>query len=119
MQFRKDGRYTLPTLSEMNLSERAKIIPIVEPPLPPPPASPPPPPGPGSDTPWPALTQRDITATFKVIGDLSEGTKVKIVDDRCLAVDDSYMPSFYRSYHGQNRERMKSFLRSSQPQVGA
>jgi hypothetical protein len=59
---------------------------------------------------WPSLTIKDINTTFKVIGDLKDGSKVKIVDDKCLAVDDAYFASVSRYNSGQSRERTMSFL---------
>ena len=59
---------------------------------------------------WPDLTIKNINTTFKVIGDLNEGCKVKVVDDKCLAVDNAYIPSLIRYNSGQSREKTMSFL---------
>lgn len=58
---------------------------------------------------WPVLTIKNINTTFKVIGDLTAGSKVKVVDDRCLAVDDAYLPSISR-IGLNNRKRTMSYL---------
>ena len=59
---------------------------------------------------WPSLTIKNVNTTFKVIGDLKDGAKVKIVDDKCLAVDDAYITSLTRYTSGQSREKTMSFL---------
>lgn len=59
---------------------------------------------------WPALTIGNINTTFKVIGDLKEGSKVKIIDTRYLAEDNTYFCSFSRYKEGQGREQIMSFL---------
>ncbi|CAH6421007.1 Hypothetical protein MVR_LOCUS235 [uncultured virus] len=59
---------------------------------------------------WPQLTAKNINTTFKVVGDLKEGLKVKVVDDTCLAVDDAYISSFSRYMSGQSKEKTMSFL---------
>lgn len=59
---------------------------------------------------WPILNVEHINTTFKVIGDLKEGSKVKIVDDRYLAEDNSFVVSFSRYTTGQSREKIMSFL---------
>ena len=59
---------------------------------------------------WPQLSVGDINTSFKVIGDLSEGAKLKIVDDTYLAEDKAYISSFARYTGGQSRERIMSFL---------
>ncbi|XWV26007.1 hypothetical protein QJ857_gp1073 [Tupanvirus soda lake] len=59
---------------------------------------------------WPELTIENVNTTFKVVGDLKEGVKVKIVGDRYLAEDNSYVVSFSRSMSGQGRDKIMSFL---------
>ena len=54
------------------------------------------------------LSLDDINTTFKVVGDLAEGEKLKVVDNKFLAVDNSY--SFTRSRSGQGRKKLVDFL---------
>lgn len=58
---------------------------------------------------WPALSIENINTTFKVIGDIREGIKLKIVDDKYLTEDTSYFPSLTREI--SYRSRIISFLR--------
>jgi hypothetical protein len=59
---------------------------------------------------WPQLSIEDINTTFKVIGDLKDGAKLKIVDNRYLAEDNSYIVSVSRYLTGQSKEKIMSFL---------
>lgn len=59
---------------------------------------------------WPSLTAEDICSAFKVVGDLTEGTKLNVIDRRSLAVDDSYLSSWSRHSNGQGRELLKGYL---------
>ena len=59
---------------------------------------------------WPVLTIENINTTLKVVGDLKDGAKVKIMDDRYLAEDNSYISSFTRYNSGQSREKIMNFL---------
>lgn len=59
---------------------------------------------------FPQLTIQDINTSFKVVGDLRDGTKLKIVNDRYLADDASYFTSLMRTYSGQSRDKIMSFL---------
>ncbi len=59
---------------------------------------------------FPELTLENINTTFKVIGDLKEGSKLKLVNDRYLAEDNTFMPSLSRYSQGQGREKIMSFL---------
>ena len=49
-----------------------------------------------------------IIVTFRVIGDLTEGTKLKLVSNTHLAEDSGY--SFSRTWTGQSRELVINFL---------
>lgn len=51
-----------------------------------------------------------IIVTFRVIGDLKEGTKLKLVSNTHLAEDNSYVSSFSRTWSGQSRELIIGFL---------
>jgi hypothetical protein len=59
---------------------------------------------------WPSLSMDNINTTFSVVGNLKTGVRVKIVDDRYLAVDNTYVSSFTRYTSGQCRERNLSFI---------
>lgn len=59
---------------------------------------------------WPQLSIEDINTTFKVVGDLKEGAKLKIVENRYLAEDNSYIVSVSRYFTGQCKEKIMSFL---------
>ncbi|AKI80258.1 hypothetical protein QJ850_gp441 [Acanthamoeba polyphaga mimivirus] len=59
---------------------------------------------------WKELTVEDINTSFKVIGDLKEGAKLKVVDGSYLAEDKAYLSSFARYTGGQGRDRIMSFL---------
>ena len=59
---------------------------------------------------WPDLSIDDINTSLKVIGDIPEGSKLKIIDKKHLAKDDSYFVSIARYNEGQGRERIISFL---------
>ena len=58
---------------------------------------------------WPILSLDLIGISFKVIGDLPPGTKLKVVNDNHLASDNSYT-SFTRKYYGQSRKKIISFI---------
>jgi hypothetical protein len=51
-----------------------------------------------------------INISFKVIGDLKEGSKLKIVDCMYLAEDNSYIQAITRQSTGQNRDKIMDFL---------
>lgn len=59
---------------------------------------------------WDELTLDMVSTSFKVIADLREGAKLKIVDNTHLAEDNSYNTSIARYFSGQNRDRIISFL---------
>lgn len=59
---------------------------------------------------WEPLDLNDINTSFKVVGDLPPNTKLKIVNNKYLAAEDSYVTSYSRYAHGQGRERIISFL---------
>lgn len=60
---------------------------------------------------WPTLTVDDISVSFKVVGELPPNTKLKIVDGKNLAIDNSYIKAYTRYVQGQNRYMIISFLR--------
>ena len=60
-------------------------------------------------TAWPSLSIENINTTFKVVGDIKEGAKMRIVDDRYMTEDSSYFPSLTRD--SSYRTRIISFLR--------
>ena len=59
---------------------------------------------------WPSLSIDQILITFRVIGDLKEGTKLQLVDNTHLAEDNSYAIGLTRAWKGQGREKIISFL---------
>lgn len=59
---------------------------------------------------WPELTVDNVNTTFKVVGDLKEGSKVKIVDNKYLAEENSIFVSVSRYTSGQGRDKIMSFL---------
>jgi hypothetical protein len=59
---------------------------------------------------WPKLSIDMIATSFKVVTDLPDGAKLKIVDDTHLAEDNSYVKSLSRYTTGQNRNKVISFL---------
>ena len=59
---------------------------------------------------WPELTVDMINTSLKVVADLREGTKLKIVDKTHLAEDNSYIPSVSRYFANQERDHIISFL---------
>lgn len=59
---------------------------------------------------WPDLTIENIITTFKVVGDLREGSKLKVENDRFLTIDASYIQSISRWRSDQGREKIISFL---------
>ena len=59
----------------------------------------------------------DINTSLKVIGDLKEGSKLKIVNGRHLAEDNSYINSISRYNASQGRERIISFLENMYSEV--
>jgi hypothetical protein len=63
-----------------------------------------------TQTAWPSLTLADINTTFNVVGGFKTGTRLKIVDERYLAEDGSYLSSVYRYTGGQSREKNLSFV---------
>lgn len=59
---------------------------------------------------WPELSISDINTTFNVVGGFKSGIRLKIVNDRYLAEDGSYLSSVYRYAGGQSREKNLSFV---------
>lgn len=59
---------------------------------------------------FPDLTVDEINTSLKVVGDLSPGSKLKIIDNRYLAEDNSYIQSIARYSSGQSRENLINFL---------
>ena len=59
---------------------------------------------------WPPLDVSDINTSFKVIGDLPSNTKLKIVNNRHIAAEDSYVSSISRYNAGQSREMVIDFI---------
>jgi len=51
-----------------------------------------------------------INISFKVVGDLKDGSKLKIVDDMYIAEDNSYLQSLSRQSAGQSRDKIMDFL---------
>lgn len=70
---------------------------------------------------WPVLTVDDINISFKVVGDLQNNTKLKIIENKYLAADDSYLLSIVRYNTGQGRKQISSFLQHlfSQTKINA
>jgi hypothetical protein len=61
----------------------------------------------GSKHDWPELSLDNVNTTFKVIGDLNNGSKLKIIDKKYMAEEDAYVPSFRRT---TTRTDILSFL---------
>ena len=59
---------------------------------------------------WSELTIDMIGTSFKVIGDIPNGAKLKIVNNTHLAEENSFVPSVARYLSGQNRDEIISFL---------
>lgn len=59
---------------------------------------------------WPELTIDQINISLKVVADLKDGYKLRIVNDKHLAADNSYMVSLSRVVSGQGRDKIISFL---------
>ena len=59
---------------------------------------------------WPKLNIDHINISFKVVADLKEGAKLKIVDNTHLAEDNSYVASLARYSTGQGRDKIMSYL---------
>jgi len=59
---------------------------------------------------WCDLSVDDINISLKVIGDLSPGCKLKIVNNTHLADDTSYVSSITRYSAGQGRDKIFGFL---------
>ena len=59
---------------------------------------------------WPELTVDMIGTSLKVVGDLQNGIKLKIVNNTHLAEDNSYLSSISRYSTGQGRDKVISFL---------
>lgn len=57
----------------------------------------------------PALSIENIITTFKVVGGIKEGTKLRIKEDKYLTGETSYFPSFTRE--ADYRHKIISFLR--------
>ena len=58
----------------------------------------------------PVLTIDDINTSFKVVSDLSANIKLKVIDNKRLATDDSYVYIFRSVDNGQGREAIINFL---------
>lgn len=56
------------------------------------------------------LSIDDINTSFKVVGELSVGTKLRVVGNRCLAAECSSFSSLGRYYACQGREQVIKFL---------
>ncbi|AGF85169.1 hypothetical protein QJ854_gp613 [Moumouvirus goulette] len=59
------------------------------------------------------LSVSDVNVSLKVVGELKEGSKLKIVDNYYLAEDNDnngYLGSFRRSMSGQSRDKIVVFL---------
>nr|AEX62600.1 hypothetical protein mv_L395 [Moumouvirus Monve] len=59
------------------------------------------------------LSVSDVNVSLKVVGELKEGSKLKIVDNSYLAEDNDgngYLGSFRRSMSGQSRDKIVVFL---------
>jgi hypothetical protein len=63
------------------------------------------------------LTLDDINTSLKVIGDLKEGSKLKIVNGKHLAEDNSYANAFSRYKTEQGRDRIIIFLENMYSEV--
>jgi hypothetical protein len=63
------------------------------------------------------LTLDDINTSLKVIGDLKEGSKLKIINGKHLAEDNSYMNSISRYQTSQKRDRIIAFLENMYSEV--
>lgn len=60
---------------------------------------------------WPELTLDEVCISLKVIGDLTAGNKVKIINNKYLAEEPSTLITPWTRYmEGQNRERNVSFI---------
>lgn len=59
---------------------------------------------------FPSLDIDHINISFKVIGDLKEGSKLKIVDNQYLAEDNSFIQSLSRRSTDQSRDKIMDFL---------
>jgi hypothetical protein len=59
---------------------------------------------------WIELTVDMIGTSFKVVGDLPNGAKLKVVNNTHLAEDNSYITSLSRYSGGQGRDKIISFL---------
>jgi hypothetical protein len=63
------------------------------------------------------LSLDDINTSLKVIGDLKEGSKLKIVNGKHLAEDNSYINAVSRFKTEQNRDRIIAFLENMYSEV--
>ncbi|AUV58591.1 hypothetical protein [Bandra megavirus] len=59
---------------------------------------------------WKDLTVEDINVSLKVVAELREGGKLKVVDNSYLAEDNAYLGSISRYTSGQGRDKIMSFL---------
>ncbi len=59
---------------------------------------------------WPLLSVDDMNISFKVVGELPTGCKLKVVNDTHLAAEDSILGSLSRYNSGDGRKRIISFL---------
>ena len=62
------------------------------------------------DNNWKSLSVDMIMTSFKVIADLPDGAKLKIVNGTHLAKEDSYVACLSRYSEGQGRDKIISFL---------
>ena len=63
-----------------------------------------------ADNNWKSLSVDMIMTSFKVIADLPDGAKLKIVNGTHLAKEDSYVACLSRYSEGQGRDKIISFL---------
>jgi hypothetical protein len=61
---------------------------------------------------WPKLSIDEIITSLKVVGNLNEPVKLKIIDDKYLAVDTSFsiLKPISRYFYDQGREKLIHFL---------
>lgn len=58
---------------------------------------------------WPTLSINEITTSFKVVGDLQKGAKLRVAEQKYLEVESSYFPTLTRGKF-QSRKTIISFL---------
>ena len=59
---------------------------------------------------WPALSLDNINTTFKVVGNLKEGIKLKVVENKYLSEDNAIVAAVARYTAGEGRDKIISFL---------